>query len=579
MNTSIKSDYPKEFQPVENIAKLSLYSVPQLLTPIDLYLDGNEGTPPDITDIFPDLLLNESLLNRYPSAAELEKTIAAKLGIDAGQVMVTAGGDEAIDRACRIALDENRNAVIPSPAFCMYEHYALLAGSAIKKVEWNEPDFPIENYINAIDENIGLIVIASPNNPTGYVIDPDYISRLAKVAPYALIVLDLAYEEFADIKLTSLALNYPNCLVLRTFSKAWGLAGLRIGYAIGSNKVISWLRKAGGPYSVSSLSINIAKAVMKGDDSTMLKYVEDVKQSRKHIYDCLKQLGAEPVLSQANFVFARFKNADWVRRGLAGLGIKVRAFPDTPDLANALRITCPPEKHRDRLIHALQTVMKPEAILFDLDGVLADVSESYHQTIIRVGESYGIHISTDQIVEMKAGGNANNDWELTQLILNRAGLNPPLPEIIERFEAIYQGNAYEPGLWEKEKLLISKHFFNQLRSHVALSIVTGRPKQDVYRFLTRFDLLDIFYTVICMDDAPPKPSPEPVKKALANLGVKRAWMIGDNPDDIQAARGADVLPLGIAAPGVDNGIMSTALLKAGAAKILNSIEELKELLK
>ena len=579
MDITTKSKYSKEFQPVENIAKLSLYAVPQSLTPVDLYLDGNEGTPPDVTDIIPSLLLKKGLLNRYPSVAELEETIASKLGIDANRVMVTAGGDEAIDRACRIALDEKRNAVIPSPAFCMYEHYALLAGSAIKKVEWTEPDFPVDSYIDAIDENTGLIVIASPNNPTGYVINPYYISRLAEAAPYALIVLDLAYEEFADIKLTSLALNFPNCLVLRTFSKAWGLAGLRIGYAIGSSENINWLRKAGGPYSVSSLSIYLAMAVMNGNKLTMLQYVEDVKENRQQIYDCLKQLGAEPVLSQANFVFARFKNTDWVRRGLAGLGIKVRAFPDTSDLADALRITCPPEEHQDRLIHALQTVMKPEAILFDLDGVIADVSESYHQAIIRVGESYGIVITIDQIAELKAGGNANNDWELTQLILNRAGLNLPLPVIIERFEAIYQGNADEPGLWEKEKLLISKFFLNQLRSLVVLGIVTGRPKQDACRFLTRFDLLDIFYTVICLDDASPKPSPEPVKKALANFRVKRAWMIGDNPDDIQAARNANVLPLGIVAPGVDNEIMGTALLKAGAAKILNSIEELKELLK
>jgi len=495
-----------------------MYSVPQSPTPVDLYLDRNEAILPELLDFNQDMLLGKELFCKYPSAVYLESLIAGQLGIDADRVMITAGGDEAIDRACRISLNAERNIIMPSPTFCMYEHYTKLVGGKIKYINWNEPEFPIEQYIEAIDENTGSIVIVSPNNPTGFVAKCDHIRHIAKTAPHSLIIVDLAYEEFADVKLTSFVLEFPNCLVIRTYSKAWGLAGLRIGYAIGSSRVIQWLRKAGGPYSVSAFSSYFAGKVMHRISSTIPKYVESIKQSRDKIYNCLVQLGAEPALSQANFVFSRFKNAEWVYQGLAGLGIKVRAFPDMPELANALRITCPPDDQLDRLLHGLKTVMQPEAILLDLDSILTDVGET-----------------------------------------------------------VYKRNRL--GLCEKKRLLTSKSFLSWLRSYIRLGIITERPRKDAYGLLSEFDLLDIFDTVVCMENAASKPSPESIIKVLDNLKIKCAWMIGNTPDVIQTARMANILPLGIVPPGASAEMASQALLKTGAGKVLNSLDELKELLR
>ena len=117
----------------------------------------------------------------------------------------------------------------------------------------------------------------------------------------------------------------------------------------------------------------------------------------------------------------------------------------------------------------------------------------------------------------------------------------------------------------------------QLKQSVALGIVTGRPRADALRFLRQHDLESLFDAIVCMEDAPAKPSAEPVRQALRQLGVRRAWLAGDTPDDIVAARDAGVLPLGILAPG-DGKEAADALRAAGTGRILNALTELSELI-
>src|SRR5581483_5290507 len=121
------------------------------------------------------------------------------------------------------------------------------------------------------------IVVCSPNNPTGAVATAQDLERLAEGAPGRLLMVDLAYTEFADEDLTQAALRLPSAVVFRTLSKAWGLAGLRVGYAAGHARLIGWMRSAGAPYAISSVSIALAEARLQHGEARMKKFVKTVR--------------------------------------------------------------------------------------------------------------------------------------------------------------------------------------------------------------------------------------------------------------------------------------------------------------
>jgi histidinol-phosphate aminotransferase len=191
------------------------------------------------------------------------------------------------------------------------------------------------------------------------VISPVELEQLARCLPQTLVLLDLAYVEFADQDLCGLALEYPNVLVLRTFSKAWGCAGLRVGYVVGDPRVVQWLRSVGQPYPVGAPSLHVVKALLGSHPKPRRAFVERVRQQRAALAKSLLSLGVESLPSQANFVLAQFEDADGVRQALASLGIAVRGFSGNPSLRQWLRITLPGEESSyQRLEGALRTVLE-----------------------------------------------------------------------------------------------------------------------------------------------------------------------------------------------------------------------------
>ncbi len=210
----------------------------------------------------------------------------------------------------------------------------------------------------------------------------------------------------------------------------------------------------------------------------------------------------------------------------------------------------------------------PQALLFDLDGVLADVRESYRRAVVETAAQLGVVLTPPEIAAAKAEGDANNDWVLTRRLLARHGVEADLDEVTRRFEALYQG-----GLWEAERLLCPVAVVARLARRLPLGVVTGRPRRDAERFLEHFGLAEHFVGMVCMGEAPAKPDPAPVRLCLEHLGVVRAWMLGDTPDDVRAALGAGVLPLGVVAPGEDS---ADALRAAGAVRVIvpTDLEEL-----
>jgi phosphoglycolate phosphatase-like HAD superfamily hydrolase len=131
---------------------------------------------------------------------------------------------------------------------------------------------------------------------------------------------------------------------------------------------------------------------------------------------------------------------------------------------------------------------------------------------------------------------------------------------------------------ETETLLISKELLERISKRVKLGVVTGRPRNDALKFLKKYNIEHVFETIITMDDGPAKPDPAPVLLACEKLGVTRAWMVGDTPDDMRSARSAGVLPIGVVAPADDPEIAKSALTRAGAGRVIADISLIEELL-
>ncbi|HWC73077.1 MAG TPA: aminotransferase class I/II-fold pyridoxal phosphate-dependent enzyme [Gemmatimonadales bacterium] len=542
-----------------------------------LRLDRNEGLLPSL-DGFP--AVNAELLRRYPDVSALTVRLAARWSLSAERVIVTAGADEAIDRVCRAYLGAGRSLLLPDPSFEMLDRYAALGRGELVRVPWRMDAFPTAEFLERIDRDTGVIAIVSPNNPTGGVATLDDVRRIAAAAPGAVVLLDHAYVEYADEDLTADALDLPNVVVTRTLSKAWGLAGCRVGYALANPEIIAVLRAAGGPYPVAGLSIAVAMHQLDHGPVALAAHVARVRHEREALTRQLAGLGLRPRASQANFVFVECgERARFIAAGLRAVGVLVREFPDRPSIATALRITLPGDPGAfARLTAALETVRAPEAIVFDLDGVIADVRDSQRAAMIATAASYGVTVTMTDIERALRSGDANNDWIVTQRLIAAGGVQVDLERVTCRFQTLYLGTAAAPGMRERERSIVPRAVLERLSARLPLAIVTGRPPDEARWFLEREGIAGLFSAVVSMEDAPRKPDPAPVRLALIRLGVRRAWMIGNTPDDVRAARGASVMPLGVVAPGDDLPATAAALLDAGAARVLEQVVDLEELL-
>jgi HAD superfamily phosphatase len=258
------------------------------------------------------------------------------------------------------------------------------------------------------------------------------------------------------------------------------------------------------------------------------------------------------------------------------LGVGIRRFPDRDGLRDRVRITLPGDPDDfARLEHVLATALAPDALLFDLDGVLVDVGGSYRRAIVDTAASFGVVVSQHDIETAKSSGGASDDWELTRRLIADRGVVVDYREVTARFELLYQGNGTEPGLKANERPLVDASVWARWAQTLPLAVVTGRPRVDAEEVLDRFGLLSNTSVLVTREDAPLKPDPAPILLALERLAVEHAWMVGDTRDDIEAARSAGVLPIGVAPPGA-NPLAAKALTPA--ARTLDRTHDLEELL-
>ena len=557
------------------------YRRPAPVAADSLRLDGNEGSLPD-KELLRELAGQPvELLREYPDLVDLERRIAQRHGVSPDRVLVTDGADGAMDRLFRAFLEPGRELVVPVPTFEMIHRFAAVCGAEVVTVPWTD-GFPLDRIGERLGPRTAVVAVVSPNNPTGAVISSGELEGLASraAAAGALVLLDHVYAEYADDDLTREALEHENVVVLRTFSKAWGLAGCRVGYAVASPPVISILRNAGNPYPVSALSARVALKRLDEGGEAMRRHVAAVRRERSRLRDWLRQRGVPVPRSQGNFLIADFgERAGFIRRALAALGVLVRAFPHRPEIATGLRISLPGDEEAfRRLLAALETVLEPQALLFDLDGVLAGVEASYNAAIIATLASFDVELTPEELRTATLAGNANNDWVLSRRLLAERGVSASLEEVTRRFQELYLGDDGVPGLRERERLLVPAERLAAWAGRLPLAVVTGRPRAEAEWFLERQGIAGLVSALVCQEDGPAKPDPAPVRLALERLGVERAWMLGDTPDDLAAAAAAGALPLAVPAPGAEGAATTAALERAGAAAVLAATTDLEALL-
>ena len=531
-------------------------------------LSMNEGEPPSRACL--DVLERHgpALLRKYADPAPLEAAYAAYLGAEPANVLATTGGDDAIDRVLRACLAPGREMVFPTPTFEMVPACARMARADLVPIEYEWGTLPHDDILDAVNERTGVVAVLTPDNPTGHAFSTASLLRLADaLPPEVTLMVDLAYAEFADEDPTPALLEVPRAVMIRTMSKAWGLAGLRIGFAVGAKERIEPLRGYGGPYALTGPSIVIALDRLQNGVADMRGFVEYVRSRRDRLADVLRDAGGVPEPSRTNFVLASFPDARWIQRGMAAQGVLVRYFAHLPEY---VRVTVPRDDAEFRRVErALRCLDRPDALLFDMDGVLADVSRSYREAIARTCASFGVDAGRGTIEAAKAAGDANDDWALTHRVLVDAGVKATPAEVTARFEELYQGTDDEPGLRRHETMIPSRELLEKLAARCKLGIVTGRPRADAERFLRDHGARGLFGAVVCREDAPLKPDPAPVRLALDQLGARTAWMLGDTPDDLRAAAGAGVAPVGVVPPGGGETVR-TALEEAGAARIVQA---------
>jgi histidinol-phosphate aminotransferase len=271
--------------------------------------------------------------------------------------VITNGTDEAIQLALNTFVNAGDRVILSEPTFAMYRFYASVAGTDLVNVRPG-PDlvFPME----AVRQELRLlggraVFIANPNNPTATAVDPDEIERLAAEFTDTLVFVDEAYFEFYGRTLLPLITRYRNLLVSRTFSKAYGLAALRIGCLFAHPDTARYMLKAQSPYSVNSVALAAALEAVC-DQEYVNKYVAAVLRSRQMLEKEFRRLGVSYVPSSANFVLARFGDrALAVRDGLRERGILAR--DRSHELPGCVRFTMGTPPQIRRLIRALREVL------------------------------------------------------------------------------------------------------------------------------------------------------------------------------------------------------------------------------
>jgi histidinol-phosphate aminotransferase len=294
-------------------------------------------------------------LTKYPEREGVERIAAEHFGLQAEQVLLTNGVDEAIHLVCAAFLEEDDEALICTPTFFMYEVSAGMMTGHVKKVQADASlAFPFDRFLAAITAKTKLIMVASPNNPTGAAVSREHLLAICAAAPQAVLMVDEAYYHFHGETVLGDVGRVANLMVARTFSKAYGLANLRIGMLAGAADLIKFVRKVSSPYNVNGVALDCLPVAL-ADDAYVQWYGTQVNTGRVRMMEGLRSLGVDFFPSHANFVLMKIggKHAELVKM-MRARGVLLRDRSTDPGCDGYVRMTVGVEEHVTRGLAALR---------------------------------------------------------------------------------------------------------------------------------------------------------------------------------------------------------------------------------
>ena len=305
-------------------------------------------------------------LNRYPDSEGfiLKKTLAKKFKLDPARIILGSGSDQIFELICKVFLKKNDEVVVPEFSFIIYRIYSKIFGAKIKYAKEKKFKISVDNILSKVNRRTKIVFLANPNNPTGTIVSKKELLRLRKkLRSNILLVIDDAYFEYVKDEnyLPGMRLfsNSKNVIVTRTFSKIYGLAGLRVGWGYGPKKLIYALNKVKPPFNINRAALFAAAESIK-DLKWLKKEINHVNKWSKIFFNNFKELGVETNFSYGNFLLINFnkikKNSKKIFLELAKSGILVRKM-DVYKIKNSLRITIGNDLENKKFISTLKKII------------------------------------------------------------------------------------------------------------------------------------------------------------------------------------------------------------------------------
>ena len=285
--------------------------------------------------------------------------MAERFGVDPEAVTTGAGSDDVLDSTYRAVWGPGTGVSYAAPTFSMVETFATMNGLEARPVPWAEA---LDDPARLLRNDPALVYVCRPNNPTGSQAPRPWVEALLDAAGKdgPVVIVDEAYADFGGDSLIDIASTQPRLVVARTLSKAYGLAGLRCGFAVARPDVVLEIDKSRGPYKVSRLAIEAAAAAVRDEEGWMADTIAEAVAARRRLTSELGLRGLPPLESHANFVLmpAPSGDAQADARALRAAGVGVRPFHDVPEVGDALRVTVGPLGMTARFLSALDDLLR-----------------------------------------------------------------------------------------------------------------------------------------------------------------------------------------------------------------------------
>ncbi len=347
-------------QPRDLIRRMKEYHPPLGDRSGSLRLDFNENTlacSPRVLEVLGQISRAE--LTMYPEREPVERLVAEYLKLKPAQVLLTNGVDEAIHVLCQTYLGAGDEMLLPVPTYSMYAVYASGTDASLVEVQADADfRFPLEALLAKITPATKVIAIANPNSPTGRAVRREDILRIIEAAPQAMVLVDEAYFHSYGQTVIDLVGRVPNVIVARTFSKVYGLAGLRLGLLAASEEQMQWMRRVISPYSVNSLALACLPAALE-DRAYVDWYVTEVLYARGELTAALERMGVRYWPSEANFVLTYIGrlHAEFCK-AMRARSVLVRDRSTDPGCDGCVRITIGTREQTERGVQAMEESLR-----------------------------------------------------------------------------------------------------------------------------------------------------------------------------------------------------------------------------